>query len=375
MKEPICQSCGMSMAAIEHFGTNSNNSRSDDYCCFCFQKGKFTDDKSLDETIEDSISYFDDYQKIDGRFITKDEVALKERMKISALKRWASHENTHQEYYKSVNRVVDYINDQLASSINLSDLAGVAHLSDFHFHRIFKAIMNESPGDYIQRLRLEKTSFILQTTKQPLSEIAEQIGYQSPHALSKAFKKRFGISPSVFRKRPAELSVAIREPLENLLLHPEIREIKSQEVVYTRIIDPFNFSDAYTKAWDKLINYLNISGIPNEDYQYLCLSRDISTITNPEHIRMYACISTAKKIKTSGHFGVQTIEGGLYAVFKYKGAYDKLEIVYCNIYRYWIPQSAFQLRDNMSFEKYLNSPNQVEKDDLLTEVYIPVVPI
>lgn len=375
MKEQICQSCGMIMAAVDHFGTNSNNSLNEDYCCFCFQKGDFTDSMSLSEAIEDSISYLEDHKETDGRIVTKDQSALRLRAGIPSLKRWSSHQNTHQEYYKSVNRAVDYINEQLAAPINLSDLAQIANLSDFHFHRIFKAIMNESPGDYIQRLRLEKASFILQTTLLPLIEIAEQAGYQSPHALSKAFKKRYGITPSLCRSQPSELSVPIREPLQNLLLNPEIREIDSKRVVYTRIVNPFSFVDAYTKAWGKLIKYLNTNGIPNDKHEYLCLSRDISTITHPDHIRMYACISTAERVKPSGHFGVQTIEGGLYAVFRYKGMYEKLEIVYCNIYRYWIPQSDYQLRDNMSFEKYLNSPDQVKTDDLLTEVYIPIVHI
>ncbi len=44
MKIPICQSCGMPMKEEKHFGKNSDNSKNEEYCCFCFPKGKFSDE-------------------------------------------------------------------------------------------------------------------------------------------------------------------------------------------------------------------------------------------------------------------------------------------------------------------------------------------
>lgn len=69
--------------------------------------------------------------------------------------------------------------------------------------------MGESPGDYIQRLRLEKSAFKLQTTRLSITEIAEQTGYQSVQALGKAFKKRFKVTPTVFRKQPEEIKAPV----------------------------------------------------------------------------------------------------------------------------------------------------------------------
>jgi AraC family transcriptional regulator len=374
MVENICQSCGMPMVAIEHFGTKSNSSLNNDYCCFCFKEGKFTDNFTFEEFINDSIKDYKETEKLNGYYLSKDELALKARVKLLPLKRWSSHQ-THEEYYKSVNRAVDYINKHLTDAINLSDLANVANISEFHFHRIFKAIMNESPGDFIQRLRLEKACFKLQTSKHTLTEIAEQIGYQSVQALSKAFKKRFGITPALFRNQPGDLTIPLNQPVENLPLDPEIKSIKPKEVIYIQVANPYKAKDAFIKAWNKLNRYTNATGIPNDEQEYLCMTRDLSTITNPERIRVYACIRTSAAAKPSGKFGVQTIEGGMYAIFRHKGSYSKLEQLYCSIYRYWIPNSSYQLRDSLHFEKYLNSPNQVNDDDLLTEIHVPVTPM
>jgi len=366
----ICQSCSMPMTVAEHFGTNSNGSPNTDYCCFCFQNGNFTHNLNMEETIENSVSFYVSEQ-IDGRTMTKDEFALKKHIQFPTLKRWNTHNITHQEYFKAINRAVEFINEHLNEPINLYDLAGVANISSFHFHRIFKALMSESAGEYIQRLRLEKAVFKLQTTQQTVLEIAEQTGYQSSHALSKAFKKRFGIPPAVFRKQLSHLSVPIETPAF-IRIEPEIREIKDKQVITVRVVNPFVNTGAFILAWKKLIQFTGVNGIPDNEHEYFTLSRDISTITRPDLYRSYACVTANPDIKPKGEFGKQTINSGLYAVFTYKGAYKNLERLYCFIYRNWIPNSKYELRDMAFFEKFLNSPDVVKQDDLLTEVYIPI---
>lgn len=372
--EIICQSCGMPMLATEHFGTNNDNSPSEDYCCFCFQDGQFTHHRDLNETIENSITYMDGSEKIDNRTLTKREAALKMHIQLPNLKRWQAHENTHQEYFKSINRVVDYINEHLNESINLYDLAEIANISNFHFHRIFKVFMDESPGSYIQRLRLEKAIFKLQTTKSTIAEIAEQTGYQSPHALSKAFKKRFGISPSIFRLKPCNLSISVDDSIL-FPIEPSIKNIEPKEVISFQVSNPFQNRNAFVDAWKKLIKFMNVKGIPDETYEYLSLSMDISTITQPEKCRNYVCVTNKFNVKPIGKFAKQTIAGGLYAVFTYNGSYKNLESVYCFIYRSWILNSQYELRDIAFFEKYLNTPDLVPQEELLTEIYIPITPI
>lgn len=68
---------------------------------------------------------------------------------------------TAREYEKRINRVIDYINDNIDGDLSLQVLARVAMFSPFHFHRIFKGIVNEPVYDYIKRLRLEKGANIL----------------------------------------------------------------------------------------------------------------------------------------------------------------------------------------------------------------------
>ncbi|MCD8265161.1 MAG: AraC family transcriptional regulator [Tannerellaceae bacterium] len=195
MEENRCQSCGMPMVATEHFGTNYDQTPTTEYCCFCYQHGAFTDSFTFQEFIADAIK-FDDGTRAKDYKQSDEELMLTATNRLQNLKRWRTHQTVHQEYYQSVERVIHYIHTKLETPLTLTELAREAHISEYHFHRIFKAILNESPGEYIQQLRLEKAAFKLQTTNLPLLEIAEEVGYQTPYALSRAFKKRYGITPS-----------------------------------------------------------------------------------------------------------------------------------------------------------------------------------
>lgn len=372
MKELVCQSCGMPMVATEHFGTEKNNRPSKDYCCYCYQQGHFTEKLTLEQTIESNLEYPDSLRTQEGKVLSKEEAALKMRLQLITLKRWKVNEKTQEEYFQAVNRALDYIQRNIQDTLDLSMLAGVANISRFHFHRIFKAIMNESPGEYIQRIRLESVAFKLQTTSMNLTQIAEQIGYQSQYALSKSFKKYFNIAPSHYRKQPSDLSIPIRKSDSRISCTPDIRTVDSREVICLRIANPYINPDAFTKAWRKLLRFTRLNGIPDGQNEYFTLSMDVPTITRPDNQRIYACIRTSVLAKPSGEFSRQTIEGGPYAVFTWKGPYDRLHELYCYIYRSWIPDSNYQLRDCVMFEKYLNTPDEVSEQALLTEIYIPI---
>lgn len=60
------------------------------------------------------------------------------------------------EYLRRIYKVQDYIESNINDSLSIEELADVAGFSKFHFHRIFKGIVNESLSRYVNRLKLEK---------------------------------------------------------------------------------------------------------------------------------------------------------------------------------------------------------------------------
>lgn len=280
---------------------------------------------------------------------------------------------TTNEYNIAINKSIDYINGHLNESIDLKKIAEITNISEFHFHRIFKAYIGESIGTYITRLRLESAAQKLKITNQTLTEIAERTGYQSQFSLSKAFKKHFGLTPSAFKNIQTYFSSQFQkteyEPME---LQPNIASYESRNLVYIRIIAKYGSEMDYDSAWKKLWLFAKQKNILSENNEFIGLSFDDPNITKHEKCRFYACISTDKHIKPEGEFGIQTIEKGRFAVFINKGAYSGLNKLYQSIYYDWLPNTNEKLRDSMSFEKYINNPDRVKEEDLLTEVYIPI---
>lgn len=282
-------------------------------------------------------------------------------------------ETTRDEYNKAVNRVVEYINEHLYDTPGIKELSDIAGISGFHFHRIFKAIIGENTGEYINRLRLENIAQRLRLTKESLEEIALRTGYGTKHALSKAFKKHFGIAPSVYRSLPQNVSLFVRDvkpaipPLEPIIINRERKKI-----AYIRIIDWYGSPDSYIAAWKKLAQFARKNKLADKKTEYIGLSFDDPTITLPENCRFYACFTTDKDVKPEGAIGIRYLDGGLYAVFTLKGSYSGLIDLYFDIYINWLPSSGYRLRKTITFEKYLNSPGQVTESELLTEIYLPI---
>jgi AraC family transcriptional regulator len=82
----------------------------------------------------------------------------------------------------------------------IGDLARKAYRSRSHFYRLFRALIDESPGTMRRRLLLERAAWQLGRTKLPVTEIAFQANYGSLEAFTRAFRSAYGVSPSLYRR-------------------------------------------------------------------------------------------------------------------------------------------------------------------------------
>lgn len=283
-------------------------------------------------------------------------------------------EETQNEYEKAVNRVVDYIAANLFSVPSIREIAEVSNISGFHFHRIFKAIIGENIGEFINRLRMEEIASKLLMTNSKISDIAIETGYETINAFSRAFKNYYGITPTCYRGQAKNLHPFFGDTNEYALLdlQSEIRIVPAKTIVYIRIIDVYGAEKSFAAAWDKLRRFAQSKKLIDDNVEFIGLSFDDPAITSPEKCRFYACFTPNREVKPEGSFGVRTIPGGKYAVFLHNGPYYKLKETYFNIYVKWFPESGLKIKGNMSFEKYLNNSSETKDEELRTEIYVPV---
>lgn len=86
--DQICQSCGMDMVKKEDFGTNADGMVNQEYCCYCFQNGKFSQDCTMEEMVENNLAYLDEYNRECGTAFGKEEARKQMMDYFPTLKRW-----------------------------------------------------------------------------------------------------------------------------------------------------------------------------------------------------------------------------------------------------------------------------------------------
>lgn len=96
-------------------------------------------------------------------------------------------------------RVKDHVEAHLGEEIALSDLAGEADMSEYHFCRQFKESAGQSPYQYVIARRVERARHLLKSTDQPLAQVALAVGYNSQSHFTAQFKQRVGTTPGAFR--------------------------------------------------------------------------------------------------------------------------------------------------------------------------------
>ena len=279
---------------------------------------------------------------------------------------------TYNDYTQRINKVVAYINDHLDESLDLKTLAEVAALSEFHFHRVFKALKGESIGAHISRLRIEAAARLLRYSALSIEDIAFNIGYEAPAALSKAFKNQYGITPTQYRTNK-DIYIMKKEIInpDLALKAPKIMELEPKNLIYVALTGKYGTLD-YGKAYEQLWAVVKSQKLFTKGIESICVSYDDPKITEASLQRSEVSLAIHKPAHPEGEVSCKTLAGGKYAVFFYQGSYSYLSAVYDAAMR-WVIDSEYEVREEPTFEKYLNDSRRTPEEKLKTEVYIPII--
>jgi AraC family transcriptional regulator len=100
-------------------------------------------------------------------------------------------------------RVRDYIEAHLDGRLSLTDLAGVACLSPYHFSRSFKLAVGVGPHHYVMQRRIDRAKALMRRTHQPLASIAREVGFADQSHLTSIFRREIGVTPRQYRAATA----------------------------------------------------------------------------------------------------------------------------------------------------------------------------
>lgn len=105
----------------------------------------------------------------------------------------ASHRQT-------VEKVLLGISQRLEEDLPLEELAGLAAMSPYHFHRVFRTLTGLPPGQFVSALRLERAKHLLLADDREVTEICYGVGYKSLGTFTSRFTELVGLPPTQFRQ-------------------------------------------------------------------------------------------------------------------------------------------------------------------------------
>lgn len=104
------------------------------------------------------------------------------------------------EIIMSVQRMQEYIDENILRKITLKELAVSAGYSPWHAARLFKEVTGMPPFEYIRALRLTKAALILRDNDIKIIDVAMDFVFDSHEGFTRAFSKEFGMPPSKYSK-------------------------------------------------------------------------------------------------------------------------------------------------------------------------------
>jgi AraC family transcriptional regulator len=282
-------------------------------------------------------------------------------------------------YQERINLALDYIDRSIGDEIRLEDIAKAAFFSPYHFHRIFSAMIGETPDDYIRRVRLENAARMLWSYKNlSVTDIAMKCGFSSPALFSRNFKTRFGLSPLEWRQNKTATSHTPQkfnfknkkeQKIISGLQKIELEKAPEKYVAFVRHMKGYH--SGIEISFQKLYNWISAKNLISKDGRFIGISVDNPHITAPDKCRYYACYPVAREVRGSGNIGTMTIAGGLYVRLEYQGPRNAIEEVYHYFYLVWLPQSGLQPDDRTDYMVYLDRPDK-KTDNINIAIFIGV---
>jgi len=275
----------------------------------------------------------------------------------------AASRRSQAEYNKRMHAVIEYVDRHLDEELDLATLAGVAHFSEFHFHRLFRALMGEALGDYVRRRRLEIAGVRLRSQERvPVLSIALGVGFGSAEAFTRAFRARFGCSPTEWRKSKRDQMArkagqAVKSPArkdgasrtKETAMNVRIIERPPVQVAYLRHTGPYG--PEIGRFWmDTVAPWMATNNLFGRDRFGIGL--DDPTVTQPSKCRYDACVASAEGEVLTGNPHHKLIPGGKYAAMAFEGEGAEIGAAWETLLRGWLPKSGLQLDSRPFFEHY-----------------------
>ena len=262
----------------------------------------------------------------------------------------------------------------------------------FTFTGSSAAWWGETPLEMHRRLRLERAAYQLAATEHAVTRIALAAGYETHESFTRAFRARFGRSPSELRARAeglvhdeclliarlpsrsgvhfrlADIAAGLRFSREGESMHVDIEELETTRVAAVRHVGPYH---RIAEAFGTLHGLAGPAGLYGPESAMVALYYDDPESTPEAELRADAGLVVAAEKTLPEGLREVVIPAGRYALGVHVGPYAGLGGAWERMMGQWLPASGERLAPQATtFERYLNDPSQTPEAELRTQLAI-----
>ena len=292
------------------------------------------------------------------------------------LQSYMHKKETSLEHSKICNDLLNYINENIQTDINIDTLSMEFSVSKFHLHRIFKEQMGKNIYETIKDIRLQKASNLLITNKySTITQVASMCGYASQTSFIRAFKQRFNQTPKQWRNGGYKIysnmilgtsKTASLAKVDFSHLQAKIVKTKPLKAYYIR---QKGYNKKAKQTWQKLQAWIYTNDL--KYYEQIGIYHDNPIITPLDDCHYVACVVTKEKL-TNTSLPSFTIPPIVCAVFEVEGKYGDILNLIQWVYHNWLPNSGYETNTIPSYTVFQKNHFLEDDERFKVKYYVPI---
>ncbi|MDN0192655.1 AraC family transcriptional regulator [Bacillus stercoris] len=283
---------------------------------------------------------------------------------------------------KSMNRALQYIEENLTHDIDFKEAAKLAFCSEYHFKRMFSFLAGISLSEYIRRRRLTLAAFELKDSHAKVIDIAIKYGYNSPDSFTRVFQNLHGVNPSKARLNGHSLKAYPKMTFQLSIKGGSEMNYRIEEKEAFRIVGitkrvPIIFKGIHPEIaamWESLDEEAisELKAISNvAPLGLISASTNFSEGRAEEKGELDHYIGAATTKQCPNHLSQLEVPASTWAVFEAIGSFpDTLQEVWGRIYSEWFPSSNYEQIEGP--EILWNEHKDVTSPSFKSEIWIPI---
>lgn len=288
-------------------------------------------------------------------------------------------------HFIEIDRAIQFIESHLEDDIDVVSVCSKSAYSNWQFQRMFRAATGDSIGGYIRGRRLSLAcQELVNIPSKRIIDIAFQFQFSSQESFSRAFKKRFRLTPKQVRLGRTHILDCYKPTLDNRRLQHISRYVQKKPVL-TRVTDRklvgisttidstlgnekdvFHHVKSHWKKFNKLRDDIPFS----TNYNSYGVISDSSKNLRDEKLNYFSGVLVDSFSSSLYGFKRLELEEKQYAVFQVEGDHQCCQVTADYIYGFWLPQSGYVRDEGYDFEFFAESFNL--KTQCTSYYYIPI---